>query len=470
MEKSCFAVLLGNRGTFPTDLILQARRELTERLEKAGHRVLMMPPEATGAGAVESPEEGRVFARFFKAHREQIDGVILSLPNFGSEGGVIAALQDVNVPVWVHAYPDQLNQMATATRRDAFCGKFAVLNILRQYGVPFSNPEPHTAMPGSAAFAKNLAHFNSVCRAVAAMRGMTVGAIGARTTPFKAVRYDEIAMQKHGVTVETLDLSDVFMRFEKLDAADGRVAQKHDVLAGYVGWDQVPEEAFNKLCRLGVVLDDIIDEYALDALALRCWAEIQQHLGVSPCVLVSEMNDRGRACACEVDVCSAVTMAILQAAAGSRVATNLDWNNNYGDEADKCILFHCGPVPQSLMAAKGTVVDHDLLVPAVGPGCSWGCNVGRIKPMDMTFAGLLTRDGQLHFYVGEGQITNDLIPDEFFGCAGVAQVSGLQRVLHQIGNEGHRHHTVLVEGHVAAAVSEALTVYGQSVVMRVTDS
>lgn len=464
MKKSTFALFFGSRGTFPAELIAAARSEMSKTLKQLGHKTLMLDAKATGLGAVESPAEGKIYAEFLRENRGKVQGVILCLPNFGSEGGVIAALKDVDVPVLVHAYPDELDKMATATRRDAFCGKFAMLNILRQYGVKFTNLEPHAVHPHDPEFAQNIDYFDRVCRTVSGLKNLTVGAIGARTTPFKAVRYDEIALQQHGITVETLDLSDVFKRVEKADSK--KVSAKKRKLKNYVSWDGVPDDALAGIARLGVVLDDIVKEYELDAMALRCWIEIQQQLGISPCVLVSEMNDRGAACACEVDVSSAVAMSAIQAASDG-VATNLDWNNNYGAEKEKCILFHCGPVPQSLMAGKGQVADHELLWEALGKGCSWGCNVGRIKPMDMTFCGMKTMNGQLQFYIGEGRFTTDRIPNDFFGCAGVAEIPNLQTVLRTIGSQGHRHHTCVVEGHVAEAVAEALEVYLNCEVTRV---
>ena len=93
---------------------------------------------------------------------------------------------------------------------------------------------------------------------------------------------------------------------------------------------------------------------------MRCWLELEQQAGISPCVLLGEMNDRGKIASCEVDVGSAVTMYALKLATGTPSAC-LDWNNNYGDEDDKCILFHCGPVPMSLMTQRGKIEDHAFL-------------------------------------------------------------------------------------------------------------
>jgi L-fucose isomerase-like protein len=243
-----------------------------------------------------------------------------------------------------------------------------------------------------------------------------------------------------------------------LSATDEKVKAKAAKLKDYTNWDGVPAAAIEKLSKLGVVFDTVIDEYAMDAVAIRCWLELEAQLHVSPCVLLSEMNDRGMVTACEVDVGNAVTMYGLSRASGN-VATCLDWNNNYGDDDNKCILFHCGPVPQSMMTAKGQVTDHLLLAKAVGPGRGWGCNTGRIAPTPFTYGSMITEDGKLKFYVGHGRFNEDSIPKEFFGCAGVAEFDNLQDALQTIGYAGHRHHTSVTPGQVAAPVQEAFEKY-----------
>jgi L-fucose isomerase-like protein len=287
---------------------------------------------------------------------------------------------------------------------------------------------------------------------------MRVGAIGARTTPFKTVRFDELALQKRGITVETYDLSDLFKRMASLSDDDTKVSAYRAKLGDYTRWTGVPDMALKSLARLGVALDALIREAELDAVAVRCWTEMQQVLGVSPCVVMSEMNERGVEAACEVDVGNAVTMRALRLASG-RPAACLDWNNNYGDDEDKCILFHCGPVPQSLMSGKGLVTDHAIIANSVGKGCSWGCNTGRIAPTPFTFGSMLTLDGSVDFYLGHGEFTTDPIAPEFFGCAGVAKIENLQEALLKIGMAGHRHHVSVTPGQLAAPIREAFERY-----------
>lgn len=457
-DKTTFALFFGNRGFFPASLQASARGEMTMALKKLGHETIALDPKATRHGAVETPEEGERYARFLRDNHGRYGGVILCLPNFGDETGAIAALKHAGAPILIQAYPDELDKMAPELRRDAFCGKFSIMDVFAQYGLPFTALIPHTVHPASETFAANVDYFDRLCRACNGVRDMVVGAIGARTTAFKTVRIDETALQTHGITMETLDLAEVFARMNALKSADRKVREKASVLKEYTSWKGVPPKAFDKLVRLGVVLDGLIEEFRMDALAIRCWVEMQRHLNISPCVLLSELNDRGIATACEVDVGNAVTMRALRMASGAPAAC-LDWNNNYGEEDNKCILFHCGPVPQHMMTDKGQVTDHAILANAVGKGCSYGCNVGRIAPTPFTYGSMLTKNGKLCFYVGEGRFTDDAIPNDFFGCAGVAEIDGLQGKLQAIGYMGHRHHTSVTPGHVAAPVGEALEKY-----------
>ena len=456
-KKSTLALIFGNRGFFPSSLIAEARNELPRVLKEAGHDVLMLDEAATRYGAVETTREGEVYANFLQQNQGKYDGVILSLPNFGDETGAVSALKDAGVPILIQAYPDDMDKMSPALRRDAFCGKLSITDVFRQYGVKFTTLKPHVVKPSNAAFQANIDHFDRVCRVVKGVRRMTVGAIGARTTPFKTVRIDELALQHHGITVETLDMAEVIGRVNTLQS-NGATKEKRHLLRQTASWDGVPDPALDNLAKLSVVLDEIIEEYQMDAVAIRCWLELQKQLGISPCVVLGTLNNQGIGAACEVDLGSAIALKALHLASGE-AATCLDWNNNYADEENKCILFHCGPVPASLMTGPGRITDHDILMNSVGPGQSFGCNVGRIAPFNFTFGNVLTESGRLRWYLGHGEFTTDLIPPEFFGCAGVAEVENLENVLLHIMRTGHRHHVNLTPGYHAQPLKEALHDY-----------
>jgi len=452
-----FALYFGNRGFMPETLIAGARAEMAQVVAESGYNYLMMDETATRCGGIETRAEGRLYAAWLKEHEDEFDGVILCMPNFSDENGAVAALQDAGVPILIQAYPDELDKMGFEYRRDAYCGKFSIEDVFHQYGIPFTVFAPHVVHPLTDAFRGNLRDFAAVCRVVKGMKRLTIGVFGARTTAFKTVRFDEITLQKYGITVETFDLSAVIHRMEQLTDDHDAVMAKVARLTGYTNFSKVPSKKTLTLAKLAVVIDEYMAEYRLDALSLRCWEELQTYYGIAPCVLLSELNDRGIVASCEVDLCSAISMQAMQLASEMPTAC-VDWNNNYGEDPDKVVLFHCGPIAETLMAAQGMVTDHKMFSKHT-PDQGWGSNEGRIKAFPMTYSNCKTEDGKLTFYIGEGEFTDDAIQDGFFGCGGVARIDSLQPKLLKLGREGFRHHTAVGVGHLKTVLDEAIKYY-----------
>ena len=343
-----FALYFGNRGFFPAGLIKGAREEMAKAVTDAGFDYLIAPEDMTRYGAAETRAEGLKYAEWLKSHEGEYDGVIMSLPNFSDENGAVAALRDAGKPIFIQAYPDEIGKMDFEHRRDSYCGKFSIEDVFHQYGIVYTVFSPHVVSPLSDEFRKNLLDFAAVCRVVNGMKRFSVGVLGARTSKFKTVRYDEITLQKYGITCETFDLSDLIWRVEQYADDDKKVLERKEHLKNYTDFSLVPDDKITTLSKVSVVIDDYIEEYRLNAVTLRCWEEMQTVLGVAPCVLLSELNDRGIVASCEIDLCSAINMYSMSLASGKSTAC-LDWNNNYGDDENKVILFHCGSTAQSLM-------------------------------------------------------------------------------------------------------------------------
>lgn len=455
-----FAICLANRGTFPGSLFDTARRELTKALSAQGHKALLLPKDSTRHDAVGSPKEGRVYAEFLTAHRGEIDGVILSLPNFGDENGAVVALRDAGVPILVQAYPDEPEKMGIHERRDAVCGKLAICNGLRQAGIPYTLTADFAVAPKSKAFAADIRRFAALCRVVGGFRSFNVGVLGARTTPFKCVRIDEIAFQCHGVNVETLDLADVFKLMRSADSK--AIAAKRKELEAYARQSPCCAKRVDALARLAVAVDRIVDNYGLDSIAVRCWDEFQTEWGISPCVVMSMLNDRGFPAACETDVDNAVMMKALGLAAGEgEPVAVFDVNNNYKDAKDKAIFFHCSAVPKGMLAQKGLMDNHPILGKSMGPDTSVGVYNGKMRPGRITVASLRTEDGRLKGFVTEGEVTT-LDPGKgFFGTGFVFKKSDgrMNGLFNYMAENGYRHHVAFAYGQNADVVREALVKY-----------
>ena len=457
MKKMTFALCFCNRGFMPGELIYGAREDMVKAVTDAGYDYIAMDPELTRFGGVETREEGRLYAQWLKEHEGEFDGVIFSMPIFADENGAITALQDAGVPILMQAYPDEIGKMDFKHRRDAFCGKFSVTDVFTQYQVPFTVMKPHVVHPLSEAFAQNLKDFAAICRVVNGMKRFNVGCIGARTTAFKTVRFDELTLQKYGINVESFDLSELVFKVQNMDDGDEAVLNKMDALEKYTDFSKVPIKNKLTLAKISCVIDEYIEEYQLDALTLRCWNEMETILRVCPCVLLSELNDRGIPASCEIDMCSALTMRAMYLASEEPTAV-LDWNNNYGDDENKVILFHCGPVAQSLMTEKGTVTEHKMFAKG-DPGSGWGTNEGRIRAFPTTISNCQTKDGEIIIYASEGEFTADPIEEEYFGCAGVCEIPDLQNKLIRLARGGFKHHTSVGVGHIKEVLKEAFTTY-----------
>jgi L-fucose isomerase-like protein len=452
------ALLVSNRGFFPSSVIKIAQQEMKSAIERSGNECLEIDVKETNYGAVETTDEGIRYANFLAKHRNKYSGVIICLPNFGDENGIKAALSNCDVPILIQAYPDDLGKMDFEHRRDAFCGKLALTSVFKQMGLRYTSFSPFVIKPSSEEFDAQLKKFAAVCRIVEKMRRMRIGSLGARTTAFKNTRFDEVALERHGIDVETFDLSTLFRRMKSFSQNEPILKEWVEKLEESADFSSAPDGKIFVLARLGAAIMSIVSEMGLDALAIRCWPEIQQEFGISPCSVMGLLNHEGIPSACEMDITNVLPMMALSVASGCSSGC-LDFNNNYGDDLNKCILFHCGPLPLDLMKGPGIIEEHKMLSKIYGQGCSWGLNVGKIRPGNITFAGARTESGIIQYYISNGRITDDPVEPEFFGLSGVMQTQDLQKKLICISEAGFRHHVAITLGDVTDSVSEALTKY-----------
>ena len=458
-DKMTLGLIVGNRGFFPDHLAKSGREEMVRVLEAANLDVVALAPEASKYGAVETREEARRCAELFKQNATRIDGIIVTLPNFGEERAIADALRlaDLRVPVLIQATPDDPGKMGIAMRRDSFCGKMSACNNLRQYGIPYSITTLHTEAPGSPEFAKDLQWFLSVCRIVRGFRNLRVGAIGARPAAFNTVRFSEKILEANGISVETLDLSEVLGRIERMKDNDDRAQAKLAAIHKYVDATSVPAAALMKMAKLGAVVDHWMKETEVTISAVQCWTSLEENLGVVPCTVMSMMSNELLSSACEVDICGVLAMHALQLASSTPSAL-LDWNNNYGADPNKAVCFHCSNLPKHFF--RSVKMDfQEIIAGTVGKENTFGTCVGLIKPEKMTFARFSTDDtaGKMRGYVGQGRFTED--PLNTFGGAGVVGIEQMQKLLHYICENGFEHHVAANLSTVAPAVYEATTRY-----------
>jgi L-fucose isomerase-like protein len=452
-------LIVGNRGFFPAHLCSTGRAEAIDALQQEGFTVVALDPEATLHGAVESLSDARRCADLFRAKRDEIDGIVITLPNFGDERAIANTLRwaGLDVPVLVHAFSDEGSRMTIEHRRDSFCGKMSVCNNLRQYGIPFSLTTLHTVSPADPSFRADLRRFGGACRVVRSLKHARIGAIGARPAAFNTVRFSEKLFERAGVSVETLDLSEVLGWVQRMGDGEPAVKAKLAAIGAYTGVQGIPTLSLMRMSKLGVAIDRWMQDKQLSATAIQCWTALEEFYGVVPCTLMSMMSESLLPSACETDVAGLLGMYVLQAAS-QQPAALLDWNNNYGDDPDKGVVFHCSNLPKSFFA-EHRMDYQEIIAGTVGKENTFGTIVGRVAPGPFTYCRISTDDlaGAIASYVGEGRFTDDTL--QTFGGYGVIQVPRFQQLLRMICTRGFEHHVAATRASVAESVYEALDTY-----------
>jgi L-fucose isomerase-like protein len=453
-------VIIGNRDFFPDVLVGEARKDLTKLFEQLGIRAVMLTPEQTKLGGVETYADARQCADLFAAHRGEIDGVLVCLPNFGDEKGVADTLKSahLDVPILVQGYPDDLNALGVERRRDAFCGKISVCNNLKQANIPFTLTRKHVVHPiKDESFRGDLEKFVAVCRVVRKLRKARFGAVGARPGAFNTVRYSEKILERYGISVTTVDLSEILGKAGKLSASDASVKAKVDAITDYAPSKDVPADKLVQMARLGVVLDDFIAANDLDSTAIQCWTSLQQNWGCNVCTCMSMMSEKLMPSACETDITGALSMYALSLAS-QRPSALVDWNNNYGNDENKCVLFHCGNWPKDF-APDTRIANAPILGSTLGVENTYGAMEGRTPRGPLTYARFTTDDtaGVIRGYLGEGETTDDEL--NTFGHRAVAQIPKLQELLHYVCDQGFEHHVAVNASHTGEVLAEACGKY-----------
>jgi L-fucose isomerase-like protein len=460
MARTRLGLIVGNRDVFPAELALEGRREMLALLERQGIEAVALPAGGAGGGVVTSWKDAEACAALFRGQQASLDGILVTLPNFGDERAVADTIRfsGLAVPVLVHAWPDRMGEYTIEKRRDAFCGKLSVCNNLKQYAIPYSVGRSHVVSPASPEFAAELTWFADVCRVVRGLRGSRIGSVGERTIPFKTVRYSEKLLEASGISVESRSLLEVVSEVQGLPDSDPEVAGKLARLGEYLPkMGTVPPKALSTTAKLVVVLERWAAEYRINALALQCWSAMQGALGIFPCAAMSMMSDGLLPSACEVDVMGAVAMYALQLAGGSPTAL-FDWNNNYGEDPGKVVLFHCSNTALSFL--QEAVAGYNAMAVKGNPLDSCYCTLhGKLKPGAVGWLRLLSDDthGRIIGCLGDGEITED--PLQTFGTTGVMKVADLPGLMSFLAREGFEHHVALSYAPRTRALQEALGTY-----------
>lgn len=452
-------VILGNRDFFPDVLVGEARRDLEKLFTAMSIEPVWLSSEETKLGAVETWADAQKCGELLRRNRDRLDGILVCLPNFGDEKGVADSIRlaDVRVPILVQACPDDLDQFGLDRRRDAFCGKISVCNNLRQYGLKFSLTRDHTVAITDPRFRDDLTQFIQTCKVVRGLTRVRIGAVGARPNAFNTTRFSEKLFESAGISVSTIDLSEIFGNAGKIASTDASIQQRIEQIRAYADSSSAPDESIVRMAKFAKVVDDWMQSLGITATAIQCWSSLQKNFGVNVCTIMSMMSERMLPSACEVDIAGVVSMYALQLASG-RPSALVDWNNNYGGDPEKCVLFHCGNWAKDFLE-EVRISTAPILGTTLGEENTFGALEGRTGSGPLTFGRVSTDDlgGRIRAYVGEGEFTDD--PLNTFGTRAVVSIRALPSLMHVVCQNGFEHHAAMNRSHTAAAVAEGMGRY-----------
>lgn len=456
-----FGIIVATRNIFNFQLAQEGRKKILNELEKMGYGTVILPADATPTGAIETLQDARKCAELFSQNRNIIDGIIITLPNFGDELGVVNTLKyaELNVPILLHAEDDDNDKVDVKSRRDAFCGKLSVTNNFYQYGISYTDTTYHTCKVDSEIFRKDIQKFASVCRVVGGLKHARIGAIGARPGAFQTMRSSEKIFQASGITVVPVDLSEIIGEAQRFDNQASELKSK---LVEIKEYGKIPsyiqENKITLQAKLGLAIEKWIVANEIDAAGVQCWSSVQNNYGCATCLSMSMLGEKMVPCACEVDIAGVISMYMLALASGKPPAI-LDWNNNFGDDRNMCVCTHCSNYPKSFFDDEIEISNLDVLGTVLGQENCFGAIKGKVKSGPMTYFRLSTDDtkGNIKSYLGEGVFTDDNYGMD--GGIAVTKVNDLQKLLKYLGKNGFEHHVAMVRGNVSDVIAEAVETY-----------
>jgi L-fucose isomerase-like protein len=456
-----FGVIVSSRLFFNPAHAVGARKEVLEALANKGYKAVIGESGLTSDGAVACLADAKKYAELFRRNRDEIDGIIVVLANFGDEIGVVETIRlaGLGVPVLVQACPDELGHLDVKGRRDSYCGKISVCNNFHQYGIAWTDTTNHVEDLSGAEFAQDLDFFAKVCRTARGLKSARIGSIGARPAAFQTVRYSEKLLQRSGVTIVTADLSEIFGEVERLADSDPAVAARLGAIAAYGAVPSSIDRArVLKQAKFSVVVERWLEENDCDASAIQCWNSIEHNYGCASCLTMSMLGEAMRPSACEVDVTGALSMYALDLASGNPAAL-LDWNNNYEGRDDLVVGTHCSNYPKGFMGSPIEISNLDLLGETFGAENCFGAIKGHVAPGPFTFFRASTDDGaaQMKCYAGSGDFTSDPFPMN--GGIAVCRISDIRGLMRYVTREGFEHHVAMVRGDSVKVLGEAVGRY-----------
>jgi len=466
MEKVRIGFIPAHREPFDEDWAVEMKKRVLKALEPLSEKgISIVHPDEyiTKNGLVRDDRDGEKVITYFKD--KNLSGIMIGAMTFGDEiSAASIAGSMAELPVLLFSTKEGPFTAEGSRRSDAFCGTLSIASALYRRKIPFVFLG--NLFPEEEEFIQGVENFARTSKAVKRFFGARVGLVGPRPERFETCAINEFPMiEQFGQRVIQKSLVEIFHRAESIQE-EGKISQIVEEIKSAANCEKVKPEALEKSARLEMALEEFAQEKKLDALAVQCWTAMQEIYGISSCLSMARLTQKGIMTACEVDIHGALTMLVqYMASLEETVPHFIDWTIQHQSKPNVFLAWHCGNAPLTLKAPDSRICinSHSILGKALGKDKSEGTAEFQLKPGPVTISRIVEYDGLFKMFITTGKI----IPtkDNLRGSWSWVEVEDLDLVYRTLIQEGFIHHASLIHGDLRKALADFCQFTGMEAVV-----
>ena len=286
-----------------------------------------------------------------KFKSEKIDGLFLPHCNFGTEYECARLAKDLDVPVLLWGPLDERPEPDGVRLRDTQCGLFATGKVLRRFQIPFTYLT--SCRLTDPIFETGIHAFLSVCNVVKTFRNIRILQISTRPFDFWSTICNEgELLEKLNIQLAPVPFPELMAEINKAKENPTQMQETLNTIHSQM-IVQIKDAELKNVAALKIGMEQLVNKYSCQAIAIQCWNALQSELGIMPCAANALLNDQGIPVACETDVHGAITALLVEAAAlKTKRSFFADWTIRHPDIPNGELLQHCGPWPVSVSKEK----------------------------------------------------------------------------------------------------------------------
>jgi len=454
-----------HREFFDENWAIRMRERCISILSTIEKLDLVVPDDKlTKGGLVRDERDAEKTIQLFR--EKDVDGIMIGTMTFGDEISVLkiaSAFKDR--PILLFGTKEGPFTPDGNRLSDSFCGTLSISSGLHRRRIPFIFAG--ILFPEEEEFKDAVLNFMRVCAIVRGFVGAKVGQIGTRPGPFETCAINEPALIEHfKQTVVPISLVEIFQSANSLSDDEPEVQEIIREIEAQADVSNVKREILVKLAKLECALKRFAEENKIDAMAVQCWTAMQNIYGVSSCLPMGRLTDKGIMTACEVDIYGALTMLIQYLASLKTTPPHfIDWTIQHQEKDNVFLAWHCGNAPPSLACEGCPIVvrEHSILKRTVKPESSYGTAEFQLKPGTVTICRLVEYDGEFKMLITKGEIKQS--SDKLRGSWSWVEVPNLKSLYRTLVEEGFIHHASMIHGDYTQAIADACKFLGIKVVL-----